>query len=485
MGDHRQAGSVPGTAELDEATLVDGGATTVERPSGAVPQPDVLDELPAELIGGRWKVVSHLGAGGFAQVYRARDRDSHVLVALKVLRSELADDPSIRERFRREVDHLVALAHPNVAQIYDAGLTADHRPFVAMELLHGRTLSQHIRSRGRLSVAEVLAIMGPLCDALALAHARGIVHRDITSSNVFLADGRESGRVVLLDFGISKPLDAPGLTGSREIVGTPSAMAPEQLAPEIGKQPLIGPHTDVYLLGLLMFQMLSGQRAFPADTAARAWELLSTRRPVLSSHVAVDPAIERVVARAMRLAPAERFANARELWVALSAAARMDAEHRTSAAAALFVEIRIAREIAADPPDELLDRIDDLVAAVQELAERAQLTIPIQAQSSLLLVEPSGDVGRMHAIAAQIHDLVAAGPSEANLHVNLCLHLDTIQSTPAGQLDPASPVLSPTIWAADTDVDGIVATPPFAERLDVAGEPLPGLPLVRIDRPSE
>ena len=209
-------------------------------------------------------VREKIAEGGFGAVYRVEHTVLGRQAALKVLHPELASSREAIARFEREARTVNVIKHPNVVDIYDFGELPDGRPYFVMELLVGIDLSEHLASFGPLSPEETLALLTPLAAALSAAHAKGVVHRDVKPSNVFLADG-EPRRVVLLDFGVAKLL-APGtegLTTSRHRIGTPSFMSPEQLA---GGD--IDGRADVYALGALAYQMLTGQLPFGEGTPA-------------------------------------------------------------------------------------------------------------------------------------------------------------------------------------------------------------------------
>jgi serine/threonine-protein kinase len=227
--------------------------------------------VPPVVSIGRYRVERLIGNGGFAAVYEARDPDGR-RVAIKRLHGELALRSHDILRFDREIRIIRGLRHPNVVEILDVG--DDQAPYFVMELLHGTDLSDHIARRGRLSLEETVEILAPVCSALSAAHQKGIVHRDLKASNVFL----DRERVVLLDFGVAKLLDGTALrlTRSHLIVGSPACMAPEQI--------LNGPvdeRTDVYGLGVLAYQMLTGALPFNRrPTSARCiWSRRRRRSP--------------------------------------------------------------------------------------------------------------------------------------------------------------------------------------------------------------
>lgn len=247
-----------------------------------------------------YKFDEVIGSGGFGTVYRVSNRDGETF-ALKVLLADVARTPQGLARFKREVETVRSLSHTSSVDIFDAGSLSDGSAYFTMELLLGEDLLSRIGREGKMSPTQVSAIIEPVCGVLAALHAEGQLHRDIKAPNIFLCD---NGRVVLLDFGIAKFFDRQGmtLTNSRELVGTPCAMTPEQL---LGAA--LGPHTDVYALGALTFHMLTGSLAFASSSAMEMQQLhqhAARQRP--SSFAQVSAALDMLVMRAMAIDPRKR-----------------------------------------------------------------------------------------------------------------------------------------------------------------------------------
>jgi len=271
-----------------------------------------------------------------------------------------------------------------------------------------------LHERGALPPAETLAILEPLCDALNAAHDAGLVHRDVKASNVILARGA-AVRPVLLDFGLVKLVDqvGPGLTSSRSMLGTPAAMAPEQMR----GQP-VDPRTDIYALGLLAFHMLTGQPAFGgAPGVVQSYLQVHGPRPRPSSKVDIDPAIDEPVARALAPEPAARFGNARSFGEALRAVIH-GAIGDEIEVAALYVE-----------GDEA-----DVIAAIG-VARSAGLTIALTAPDSMLAV-----VGRRLVDVAALRDQVSGFSGQTHVAIGLS------RATISGQLVDG-PALDVEGWA--------------------------------------
>ncbi len=269
---------------------------------------------------GRYEVVSLLGAGGMGEVYRARDTELERDVAVKVLPEVAADDPERLERFAREARAVARLSHPNILEIFDVGHD-DGLQYVVTELLEGLTLREHLE-RGRFPVRKAIAVIDAVARGLGAAHAHGVIHRDIKPENVLLTS---DGRVKVLDFGVARLHPYPPrtqvssdseLTAPQAIVGTAGYMAPEQIRGDP-----VDARSDVFALGCVLYELLTGRRAFhgatPVDTMA---DILHADPPAPASLVPEIPTgIDRVVMRCLEKEPAERFESARDVAFALRA----------------------------------------------------------------------------------------------------------------------------------------------------------------------
>jgi serine/threonine-protein kinase len=261
-------------------------------------------------IAGRYVIERELGVGGMATVYEARHRIVERPCAIKILSPQYAQDPVLRERFMREAKHAQRLAHPNVIEIFDQGETEDGAPFLVMELLQGRSLAD-VMAQGPMPMARALPIAIEMTRALARAHDFEVIHRDLKPENVFLLAG---DRVKLLDFGIARCAQDARLTNLGEIFGTPQYMAPER-----GTSIDAGPAADLYALGVMLFEMLSGRLPFEANDPA-TWLLKHLREPPphLKQLVPEAPdALDRLVYDLMAKDPAERPVDAHRVQALL------------------------------------------------------------------------------------------------------------------------------------------------------------------------
>jgi tRNA A-37 threonylcarbamoyl transferase component Bud32/tetratricopeptide (TPR) repeat protein len=289
-------------------------------------------------LGADYEVMDELASGGMGVVYRARDRSLDRVVAIKVIQPDLATAQAA-ERFLREARALASFSHPNIVPVHRAG-EADGIPYYVMEYLEGETLADRLK-RGPLSEGDALRLADELLAALELVHERGIVHRDVKPSNIFLA----AGRTVLSDFGISKATsaDVPGLTVPGNIVGTPGYMPPEQLA---GGD--VNERTDVCAAGMVLFEACTGRPwTFDSHTEQADW----SRVPALAA-----PAIQ----RALSWAPTQRWANAGEFRAALGGRARPPRSRRWifAAAAAAAAGVSLVAWLVLRSPTETLLRVN-------------------------------------------------------------------------------------------------------------------------------
>ena len=269
---------------------------------------DSLDEarfVPGTTLVNRYRIVALLGRGGMGEVYRADDLKLGQAVAMKFLPEALSQDGAALARFHREVRLARQVSHPNVCRVFDIG-EADRRTFLTMEYVDGEDLASLLRRIGRLPSDKALEIARQLCAGLAAAHEHGMMHRDLKPANAML-DGR--GRVRITDFGLA---GFAGEDGGR--AGTPAYMAPEQLAGDEVTQ-----KTDIYSLGLVLYEIFTGKRAFEATTLAEMMRVRDKGGPTHPSHIVkdIDPKVERVILRCLEKDPAKRPASALQLAAAL------------------------------------------------------------------------------------------------------------------------------------------------------------------------
>jgi eukaryotic-like serine/threonine-protein kinase len=346
-----------------------------------------------------YRVDRLIGEGGFGQVWRATREEDGRLVAINILHLELIRSNDALTRFERELRAIERLQHRNVVRALDEGTLEDGRPYLVLEYIEGPSLRDVIHERGSLPPNEMLAILEPLCQALAEAHELGLVHRDVKASNVILGHDTQGPRPVLLDFGLVKLLDAegPGLTSSRSMLGTPAAMAPEQMK----GQPVTA-RTDVYAVALLAYHMLTGAPAFGGTPGVvQSYLQVHGPRPRPSAKVDIDPAIDEPIIRALAPDPTQRYSSPLELLEAFKAIIQpSSASDGEQEVVALYVE---------GGPAEL--------AQASSIATSAGMTIAMAAPDSLIAVAPSLD---LTSVRLRLEELakaakVALGSSRASI----------------------------------------------------------------------
>jgi serine/threonine protein kinase len=295
-----------------------GTVPTDEPPSRTLEyQPLATDNCEAEQIG-RYRILERLGAGGMGTVYKAFDPGLDRVVALKLPRFDGNPEQLAKrtQRFQREARAAAKIWHPNVCPIYDVG-EHNGQPFVVMALVEGQSLAQRLADRARFEdIAAATTVICQVLDGLETVHAHGILHRDLKPANILLD---ASGRAILTDFGLARTeVNADPITSEGVILGTPAYMAPEQASHTQD----VGPGTDLYSLGVVFYQMLTGRLPFEGSALEILGKLLhELPTPPARHRPEIPPALEAIILKALARDPAARFANAREFREALPALA--------------------------------------------------------------------------------------------------------------------------------------------------------------------
>jgi hypothetical protein len=284
---------------------------------------------PGTVLADAYRLDAKIGRGGMGMVYRARQLSLDRDVAVKLIRLDRRHNPDTFARFRREIDVISRLSHPNIVQVIDAGATDDGISYLVMELLTGRRLDQlvvdAVEREGRaLEPKLAVELFGQLCAGVGAAHAEGLVHRDLSPANVFVREVDHALQIKILDFGLAKAPERgeTTLTLDGQILGTPGFMAPEQ----IDRERPSDVRTDVYALGVLFYYMLSGRRPFTGKTSASiiAKQLEGKYAPLEHPHRRFAAVINKALARD----PDERYESVAALWAAVREAAESGSAER-------------------------------------------------------------------------------------------------------------------------------------------------------------
>jgi serine/threonine protein kinase/tetratricopeptide (TPR) repeat protein len=297
-----------------EATLVDSDATitpgtsfrrTPAPPSNRIPSSPASAAVLqiGDLLGGRYEILQLLGEGGMGAVYKAADRELDRFVALKVIRPELASNPSILARFKQELLLAHQVTHRNVIRIYDLG-EAEGVKFITMEFIEGKDLRALIRQKKKFAPEEAVDVVQQVCQALDAAHSVGVIHRDLKPQNI-MQDG--TGRILVMDFGLARTLEGDGMTQTGAIVGTMEYMSPEQaLAKDLDQR------SDLFALGLIMYELLTGKTPFHAESALASLIKRTQERaiPVSDVDAQIPGALSGIVSKCLERDVNERYQSA-------------------------------------------------------------------------------------------------------------------------------------------------------------------------------
>ena len=414
-----------------------------------------MTQLAAGALAGEYLIEAQLASGGCGTVYVARHRILERRVAVKVLHPILASSPEMVERFLREARAANLIRHPNIVDVYEVGKLPDGRPYFVMELLEGHSVEDRLHRQGPLSLDEALAILGPLGEALQAAHDAGVVHRDVKASNVLVV----GERVKLLDFGTAKllrPDSVADVTNARPL-GTPSAMAPEQI-----RGVAVDPRADVYGLAVLAFPMLTGRLPFDS-TDVYELERMHVEAPPPAA--GISPAVDAALMKGMDKEPARRPPSVTAFLDALAAEAPARARAASVPALAVWVEGRIAEDAVDETLLADLTRVLD--AAARTFGTRGWL-IPMRTGSSLLaatlLPADAGEALRVRGHAVEITLILAESvrrrpAADARLEVGLTIHADRAVVRRSGEQVTivGGPVMRIASWVP-VDANGVAAT---------------------------
>jgi serine/threonine-protein kinase len=276
-----------------------------------MPAPPVRELVPGELFAGRYQVIEDLGQGGMGRVYKVYDTEVREKLALKLLNPDIASDERTIERFRTELRLARTISHRNICRMHDLGRDGSTY-FITMEYVPGEDLKSLIHRIGALPVGKAVSIARQVCEGLEEAHRVGVVHRDLKPQNIMI--DRE-GNARIMDFGIARSVKGKGITGAHVLIGTPEYMSPEQVD---GRE--AGPRSDLYSLGIVLFEMLTGRRPFEGETTLSIAVKQKSDAPPdpRTLNPQIPEALARLVLQCLEKAPEKRPAGAAGLSAGLA-----------------------------------------------------------------------------------------------------------------------------------------------------------------------
>src|SRR5262245_962054 len=316
--------------------------------------PSPLKELTGSI--GKYNIVKPLGKGAMGIVYLAHDTILERDVALKVMVAQIADDPELNDRFKREAKAVARMAHPNVVNVYDLGSHTDGSPYIAMELLKGMDLQKAMRQHPPLTVDRKVAIIVQVLAGLAHAHQAGIVHRDIKPANIFI---QQDGSVKIMDFGVAR-LTTASMTGTGNIVGTADYMSPEQV-----KGSKVDGRSDLFSVGCMLYELVAGRRPFHSDNLMAIFYKITHEQPNFDlvpqgeQYDALMPLLKKALAKNLD----DRYQTAYDFAVELREYLKT---HSTSASGQHALEGLLEMEAPTHPPQPLTDAQGATIVPVDE-----------------------------------------------------------------------------------------------------------------------
>jgi serine/threonine-protein kinase len=440
-----------------------------------VPQSLYGEELsPGALVGG-YLVESTRYRGSVSTLYRAREARTGEPAALKVMRPQFAAARGALRRFQQEAQTLRRLRHPHIVDVLEHGTLADGRPFIAMEWLEGRDLAAELAARGPFSAREALELLEQVGSALRAAHGEGIIHRDLKAQNVVVLPRAAGPLVKLVDFGVAKLLapEEPGamVTSTGMVLGTPLSMAPEQIR---GEPP--DARTDLYGLGVLLYQLVTGQPPFQGTTLVELEEQhLHAPVPRASERAPVPAALDAVVGRCLEKRREDRYPDVDAVLEELRRAVKGTGPGRSKQvrAVGLYVEALIQGQV----DDATLEAVDTLLEGARTKASAAGLTVMVEGSSFLLgVMALPEDAGAEREARRRVLELALALEGQPSREARLArvqlaptLHVDTATLKPEAGGRPGlggGRLLRLSAWTTGHPGRGVVVTEPALTGLE-------------------
>lgn len=438
----------------DDSVPPIGDEDTEILPSDAVPAPNTaLNERDTKQIGD-YIVDGLIGEGGGGRVFAARHGALGVRVAIKVLRPEMVPVQHLVTRFNREVEAIQKIDHAAIVRVIETGQTSAGQPYYVMELLEGMNLRRLLQVHGRFSPVEVLDLMSPVIDAVAAVHDAGFIHRDIKASNINVEDKDGQRSIKLLDFGIAKQVHGeagPGLTEPGVKLGSAHTMAPEQVRCE-----KLDVRADIYALGVVLFQLLTGEYPFDADDPRHIALLhLQAPAPRPSARAPLSAAIDAVVLRCLEKKADKRFPNARELLIALRSAIGADtgaANDREQPAVGVLLSLPTQDDTDID--DAMMEDMANIFDQVEQCLSNHRFVFPLRAATTLLAVrvlEPDAPLQSEEQQTKALLDDLSAALSERDaahpsVRIELSLRIGKVSARNAGAEIVGGEMLELSTW---------------------------------------
>jgi serine/threonine-protein kinase len=428
-------------------------------------------QLAPGTLAGEYMLKAVLASGGHGAVYEAEHRILGRRAAVKVLHPHLTDQGEMLQRFVREARVVNQIRHPHIVDVYDFGMLQDGSPYYVMELLPGRTLSQLLLERGRLSPERALAFLEPVCAALEAAHHAGVVHRDLKASNVAVVSEGDPPVVKLLDFGIAKFIHPEpgqeGLTMAGQRLGTSQAMAPEQF-----RGGAIGPPTDIYALGVLLYQMLTGHYPFQAEDRLEVERMhLEAPPPRPSTEAPVPPAVDMVVLRCLEKEADRRYRDVASFRDALREAVAPSSPERVTASGSSVRAFALHAEVVLEDgteDDAAYAIVSEVLDGLEQDLRAAGFVLAVQTGMALLGVRPLDEFPRTSArelleTARELYQRAQKLVADTRVSVQACVHVGQVDARrgPEGLDITGGPLADIAGWVV-RDASGLGITPSVA-----------------------